>query len=165
MNSSFKLRYYPYATLRQQATLFEDFDNAQDYFQAMLAVMYENNGCGLAANQVGLLKRIFVMDVSKDRSNPLFIANPEIIDSSSELHVIEEACLSLPGISCRIWRPKEVLLRYCDENGIQKEMAFSDLASSCVQHEIDHLNGKMFPDRAASAAESKKLWKKYTPPK
>ncbi len=159
-----KLRYYPYPSLRQKAVLLQDFLLAPLYFKEMIDIMYDNSGCGLAANQVGLLFRIFVMDFSSDHSSPIFVANPEIIEFSSQTHEIEEGCLSLPGISHMVTRPKIISLRYFDENGHLQERVFSDLASSCVQHEIDHLDGKLFPDRTA-AHESAKLWRKYKPPR
>jgi peptide deformylase len=159
-----KLQYYPYPSLRQKAIVLQDFSLAPMYFHEMIQIMYTHDGCGLAANQVGLLSRVFVMDISADRSSPIFIANPEIIEFSSQTHQMEEGCLSLPGISHMVTRPRVVSLRYYDENSQPQEREFSDLASSCVQHEIDHLDGKLFPDRTASH-ESAKLWKKYKIPR
>ncbi len=162
---SMKLRYYPYPSLRQQALIFEDFSLAPGYYQAMLEIMYTHNGCGLAANQVGLLYRILVMDISDNQSQPMFMANPEIIQYSSQTHRIEEGCLSLPGISLKIERPQSIIVKYYDTLGMLHEDSFEGLASTCVQHEIDHLNGKLFPDRAHTTQESAKLWKKYNAPK
>lgn len=162
--SAVSLKYYPYQTLRQKALIFEDFDCAADYFDALKKIMYDHQGIGLAANQVGLLKRIFVMDLSESRDSPIFIANPEVLTTSKELHSVHEGCLSLPGIQAKIFRPKTVTLRYQNLEGLWVEQEFSDLASSCVQHEIDHLNGLMFPDKLSSAQDSAKIWKKYKAP-
>jgi peptide deformylase len=158
-----KLRYYPFSSLRQKALNLEDFSLAPQYFQILLDIMHTHNGCGLAANQIGLLKRIFVMDTSENKDEPIFCANPIILEHSSETQKIEEGCLSLPGISSIITRPQEILVRYSDENGVTQERTFQGLASSCFQHELDHLNGMLFPDRLVSHA-SQKIWKKYRPP-
>ncbi len=158
------LKYYPYPSLRQKACLFERFDLSEKYFEELLKIMYTNQGIGLAANQVGLLFRIFVMDLSEARNEPIFIANPTIISQSTDLHSVEEGCLSLPGIQAKIYRPKKITLRYQDLTGTWIEKDFSELASSCVQHEIDHLNGLMFPDRLKTSQESTKIWKKYKAP-
>ena len=109
--------------------------------------MYAAPGIGLAAVQVGILRRIVVIDISKDKEkNPIFLVNPEIIEKSTNTSVYEEGCLSLPGQFAEIERPAECTIRYIDYEGRQKQLKADGLLSTCVQHEIDHLNGVLFID-------------------
>jgi len=114
----------------------------------MLETMYAAPGIGLAAVQVGILRRIVVIDISKDKEkkNPIFLVNPEIIEKSTNTSVYEEGCLSLPGQFAEIERPAECTIRYIDYEGRQKQLKADGLLSTCVQHEIDHLNGVLFID-------------------
>ena len=114
----------------------------------MLETMYNAPGIGLAAIQVGILKRLVVIDVSKDqeKKEPLFLINPEIIHTSNKTSIYEEGCLSLPGQFAEIERPAECVLKYVDYQGIQKEMKAEGLLATCIQHEVDHLNGILFID-------------------
>ena len=154
------LKKFPYPSLRKKASLVEDFSEMGNVYEHMLAIMYENDGIGLAANQVGLLQRCFVMDLSENKSEPVFIINPEIINKSDSKQSIKEGCLSLPGLYHDVSRPKTILLRYINLEEKICEREFTGLASSCVQHEIDHLDGILFPDRILPTKQAA-LWKKY----
>jgi peptide deformylase len=111
--------------------------------------MYDAPGIGLAAPQIGVLDRIIVMDCVKDEDeapNPMVLINPEIIAASDETNVYEEGCLSIPDQFAEVTRPKQVQVRWMDLNGGEQNQEFDGLWATCVQHEIDHLNGKLFID-------------------
>jgi peptide deformylase len=113
----------------------------------MLETMYDAPGVGLAAPQVGVLKRLFVMDCIKEGvPEPMVLINPEIIASSQEMNVYEEGCLSIPDQYAEITRPSVVTVRWMGLDGAQCERQFSGLWATCAQHEIDHLNGRLFID-------------------
>ena len=114
----------------------------------MLETMYAAPGIGLAAVQVGILKRIIVIDISKEKEkkNPFFLINPEIIFKSEKTSSYEEGCLSLPGHFAEIERPSECRVTYIDYNGKKRELKASGILSTCIQHEVDHLNGVLFID-------------------
>ena len=114
----------------------------------MLECMYQNNGIGLAAPQVGILKRLVVVDCSdsKDIKKPLKLINPEIIKLSKNVSEFEEGCLSLPSQYAKVSRPSEITLKYKNIEGLTCEREFIGLEATCIQHEIDHLDGKLFVD-------------------
>lgn len=113
----------------------------------MLETMYDAPGVGLAAPQVGVLIRLFVMDCIKEGvPEPMVLINPEIISSSEDMHIYEEGCLSIPDQYAEITRPAEVTVRWMGLDGAQYERQFSGLWATCAQHEIDHLNGRLFID-------------------
>lgn len=114
----------------------------------MLETMYAAPGIGLAAIQVGVAKRVIVMDVSaKDEEpEPRFFANPEIVWASEELATYEEGCLSVPEIYDEVDRPARVRLRYLNYKGEEIEEEADGLFATCIQHEMDHLNGVLFID-------------------
>jgi peptide deformylase len=116
----------------------------------MIETMYGAPGIGLAANQVGKLNRLFVMDVNyrkNDQSrDATVLINPEIIWRSEEMSVMEEGCLSIPQQYADVERPRSVRVKYIDLAGQVQEMEGSDLTSHCLQHELDHLNGVLFVD-------------------
>ena len=114
----------------------------------MLETMYAAPGIGLAAVQIGVLKRLIVIDISKEKEkkNPIFLINPEIISLSKNTSIYEEGCLSLPGHFAEIERPSECQIKYIDYNGKRKELKANGLLATCIQHEIDHLNGILFID-------------------
>ena len=114
----------------------------------MLETMYAAPGIGLAAVQVGIPKRLIVIDISKDKEkkNPLFLVNPQIISQSDNKSTYEEGCLSLPGHFAEIERPAECLIKFIDYNGKEKELKAKGLLATCIQHEIDHLDGILFID-------------------
>ena len=113
----------------------------------MIDTMYSHSGVGLAAPQVGVLKRVVVMDCSEDGEKcPVTLINPEIVWSSEEVSKFEEGCLSIPQIREEIKRPSSVQVKFTNISGISKESYFEGLWATCIQHEIDHLNGKLFID-------------------
>jgi peptide deformylase len=115
----------------------------------MLETMYNAPGIGLAAPQVGVMQRVIVMDCVKDPeliARPMVLLNPEVIWSSEEVNTYDEGCLSIPDQYADVTRPKIVTVRWMDLEGAQHEETFDGLWSTCVQHEIDHLNGKLFID-------------------
>ena len=123
-------------------------DDIRKLMQDMLETMYDAPGIGLAAVQIGILKRLIVIDISKDekKRDPLFLINPVILKSSKKTSTYEEGCLSLPGQFAEIERPAECLLKYIDLSGKEKELKAEGLLSTCIQHEVDHLNGILFID-------------------
>jgi len=115
----------------------------------MLATMYDAPGVGLAAPQVGVLARIFVMDCVKEDGaapRPLVLVNPEVVWASDEINVYEEGCLSIPEEYAEVKRPARVRMRWTDLSGAVQEEEFAGLWATCAQHELDHLNGKLFID-------------------
>jgi peptide deformylase len=115
----------------------------------MLATMYAAPGIGLAAPQVGVLLRVIVMDCVKDPEvapRPMVLLNPEVIWASEEMNTYDEGCLSIPDQYADVTRPKVVTVRWMDLEGAIREETFDGLWATCVQHEIDHLNGKLFID-------------------
>jgi peptide deformylase len=114
----------------------------------MLETMYKAPGIGLAAPQIGILQRVIVVDVADkdEKPQPFAMANPEILWQSDETSVHNEGCLSLPDHYADVIRPKQVRLRYIDRGGEVRELDADNLLATCVQHEIDHLNGVLFID-------------------
>lgn len=115
----------------------------------MLDTMYDAPGVGLAAPQVGVLLRLFVMDCVKEPEapkRPMVLINPEITWRSDELNVYEEGCLSIPDHFAEVTRPAAVRVKWTDLDGEVQEEAFDGLWATCAQHEIDHLNGRLFID-------------------
>lgn len=115
----------------------------------MLETMYDAPGIGLAAPQVGILQRLIVMDCVKDeeaKPEPMVLFNPEVTWSSDEMNVYEEGCLSIPEEYGEVERPAEVRVKWLDVDGQEREREFDGLWATCVQHEIDHLNGRLFID-------------------
>ena len=139
----------PDPLLRKKSESLEKVDDElRKLLDDMLETMYSAPGIGLAAVQVGILKRLIVIDVSKekDKKSPLFLINPEIVTKSKTTSIYEEGCLSLPGHFAEIERPAECHVKYIDYNGKKKEFKASGLLSTCIQHEVDHLNGVLFID-------------------
>jgi peptide deformylase len=118
-------------------------------FDDMLETMYKAPGIGLAAVQIGVPQRLVVLDVAREgeEKRPLFLANPEVTWASEEFGEYEEGCLSIPEFFDLVQRPRDVKVRYLDRLGEPREMAASGLLATCLQHEIDHLNGILFIDR------------------
>lgn len=113
----------------------------------MLETMYDAPGVGLAAPQVGVTKRLLVMDCIKDGpAEPMVLINPVRVWSSEDLSVYEEGCLSIPDQYAEVKRPSEVTVRWMDLDGQEQERQFAGLWATCVQHEMDHLDGKLFID-------------------
>ena len=113
----------------------------------MLETMYDAPGIGLAAPQIGVMKRLIVMDCIKDGPpEPMALINPQVLWSSEDLGSYEEGCLSIPDQYAEVRRPSSVKVGWMDLNGMMQERLFEGLWATCVQHEIDHLNGKLFID-------------------
>ena len=139
----------PAPILRQKSEPLEQVDNSiRKLLDEMLQTMYTAPGIGLAAVQVGILKRLIVIDISKqeEEKKPLFLINPEISFRSKETSIFEEGCLSIPGYFAEIERPAKCNVKFIDYNGKKKELETEGLLATCVQHEIDHLNGVLFID-------------------
>ena len=139
----------PDPILRKKSERLEKVDDEiKKLLDDMLETMYAAPGIGLAAVQIGILKRLIVIDISKEneKKNPIFLINPVIISRSSDTSVYEEGCLSLPGHFAEIERPAECKVEYIDYDGKKKEIKAKGLLSTCIQHEVDHLNGVLFID-------------------
>ncbi len=124
----------------------------QKFMDDMLETMYASHGIGLAATQVGDLRRVIVMDIAQREGGrePMFLVNPEITWKSEEENIYMEGCLSFPDQFAEVCRPKKVKLRYLDYDGKQHEIEADELLATCIQHEIDHLNGVVFVDYISS---------------
>lgn len=139
-----KILKYPDPFLFKKVKPVIKFDSSLEALgQEMLVAMHENNGVGLAANQVGVDKRIFVMQCALDKPSYIFI-NPVIVRVSFETNNHEEGCLSLPNIYAPIPRAKTVTLGWKDTQGQAHEQTFENLEAVCIQHEIEHLDGIVF---------------------
>jgi peptide deformylase len=124
-------------------------DELRRLAEDMLETMYDAPGSGLAAPQVGVLRRVFVMDSAKKEGvepKPMVVLNPEIVAASDETKVYEEGCLSIPEIFADVERPAEVTMRWMGLDGEEHEQGFDGFAAVCVQHELDHLNGRLYID-------------------
>ncbi|MBA2962964.1 MULTISPECIES: peptide deformylase [Ramlibacter] len=119
-------------------------DRVRQLIADMLETMYEAQGIGLAATQVDVHERVVVIDISEDRNQPLVLVNPEITWSSPERQVNDEGCLSVPGIYDGVERASRVRVRALDEQGRSRELEADGLLAVCIQHEMDHLLGKVF---------------------
>jgi len=141
-------------------------DALRELMQNMIATMYQENGIGLASVQVGILKRVLVMDIDYEiedhnhhhnhdncsgvhvkNSNPQYFINPEIIEFSKNNSSFNEGCLSFPGARAEVIRPESIKLKYLDFNGEKQVKEFDGISATCLQHEIDHLNGITFVDK------------------
>ena len=144
----------PDPILSKKAFPVELVDNSiRKLMDDMLATIYEDKGVGLAANQVGVLKRVMVIDLQEDDKQkrpegfyPLFIANPEILESSDEIIEADEGCMSLPDQRIPVARPESVKVKYLDYNNKTQELATGGWLARAIQHEMDHLDGKLLID-------------------
>ena len=139
----------PDPRLKITAMPVDKIDSAvRKFMDDLLDTMYAAPGIGLAAPQVGVAKRILVIDLAhKDSPRaPLQIVNPELIWTSEELESNEEGCLSLPDHYAEIKRPKSARIRYLDQQSVGRELEATGMLSACLQHEIDHLDGRLFVD-------------------
>ncbi len=137
---------YPDPRLRTKAQPVEIVDDEiRKLASDMLETMYAAPGIGLAATQVDVHKRLLVVDVSDDRSKPLCLINPDIMEKDG-VEVMEEGCLSVPGIYEKVERADHIRVRALDTNGEVFEMEAEGLLAVCIQHEMDHLDGKLFVD-------------------
>ena len=138
---------YPDPILAKTAEVVTEFNDELKQLAADMAeTMYAAPGIGLAANQVGVLKRIIVIDITEDHSDLRVFVNPEVVAHSEELEEFEEGCLSLKGLYEKVKRPDRVKVRAQDLDGKPFELEADGLLAVCVQHEIDHLHGVVFID-------------------
>jgi len=139
----------PAPVLRKKAKPIERVDaDLRRLMDEMLATMYDAPGIGLAAPQIGISRRLIVMDPAKDEvpKTPLVMVNPEILERSKGMRVHEEGCLSIPDFTAEIKRPAMTRVSYIDREGKTQEVELEGIWSTLVQHEIDHLNGILFID-------------------
>ena len=141
---------HPDARLKKTSVQVESINDALiELAEDMMETMYDAPGIGLAAPQIGVLERLIVMDCAKkedEEPDPIIMLNPLITGSSEEKSVYEEGCLSIPDHFAEVTRPELVQVEWVDLDGKQHSEEFDGLKSTCIQHEIDHLNGKLFID-------------------
>jgi peptide deformylase len=149
----FKVRIIGDPVLRKKATKVEKIDDEfKELLDNMTNVMYKEDGVGLAAPQVGISKRFFIMDDGKKLRK---VINPEIVEFIGEDVVYEEGCLSIPGIFINVKRPEGIKVKYIDEEGNEIEEELHDYTARIFQHEYDHLEGILFVDKVSTAAKAK----------
>jgi peptide deformylase len=141
-------------------------DDIRALMDDMLETMYAAPGIGLAATQIGEMKRVLVLDVAKRQdeeasAEPMAFANPEIVWSSEEISTYNEGCLSIPEIYEEVERPARIRVRYLDRDNAQREIEADGILATCLQHEIDHLNGVLFIDHI-SRLKREMISKKFT---
>ncbi|NOT10669.1 MAG: peptide deformylase [Methylococcaceae bacterium] len=137
---------FPDERLRKKAAKVETVDyKIKKLADDMLETMYESRGVGLAATQVNVHQRVIVIDVSENKDTPLYLINPEIIEKDG-VEESEEGCLSVPGFFEKVKRAEHIRVKALNRDGQTYEFEARDLLAVCVQHEIDHLNGKLFVD-------------------
>jgi len=151
-----QIRQYPDAALRMEARPVVEFDDElRSLVERMKLLMVDANGIGLAATQVGVLRRVFVFQRGED--DVAAIANPEIVERSEETEVSDEGCLSIQGITVPVERAFEVTIVGKDENGHDVRYELKDYSARCVQHETDHLDGVLMIDRTTPEARREAL--------
>jgi len=137
---------FPDPRLRTKAQPVSVFDKAlHDLIDAMFATMYAAPGIGLAATQVNVHKQLLVLDVSEEKNEPMVLINPKIVASEGS-QTYQEGCLSVPGIFDEVKRAAKIRLRSQDAGGVVGEQDYEDILAVCIQHEMDHLQGKLFVD-------------------
>tara|TARA_Y100000590_G_scaffold237720_1_gene267514 strand:+ start:1978 stop:2502 length:525 start_codon:yes stop_codon:yes gene_type:complete len=147
----------PNKILREKSLPVEKVDKEiQKLMDDMLETMYAAPGIGLAAIQVGVPKRVIVMDLARENEskNPMYFINPEIIKKSENNSTYEEGCLSVPGQFAEIDRPDKCHIKYLDYNGEHKEIKAEGMLATCIQHEMDHLEGILFIDYLSKLKKS-----------
>jgi len=146
-----KILEFPDPRLRTKATPVEVVDDAlRAFIGDMFETMYDAPGIGLAATQVDVHKRLLVTDVSVDRDQPFVLINPEILEKDG-VTVTDEGCLSVPGYYEEVERAEHIKVRFLDRDGVEIEMDAHGLLAVCIQHEMDHLDGKLFVDYLSEA--------------
>jgi len=151
-----QIRQYPDAALKMRAREVTEFDDElRSLVERMKLLMVDANGIGLAATQVGVLRRVFVFQRREDEVDA--VVNPEIIERSEETDVADEGCLSIQGINVPVERSLEVTIVGKDENGNDVRYELEDYAARCVQHETDHLDGVLMIDRTTPEARREAL--------
>jgi len=146
-----KILEFPDPRLRTKATSVDAVDDAMRKLIAdMFETMYAAPGIGLAATQVDVHKRLLVTDITSDQSQPLVFINPEILEKDG-VTVSDEGCLSVPGYYEEVERAEHIRVRFLDRQGEEQQMEAEGLLAICIQHEIDHLDGKLFVDYLSEA--------------
>lgn len=141
-----EILHFPDARLRTVAVDVTRFDDElREFVDDMFETMYDAPGIGLAATQVNRHERILVADVSSEKNSPICLINPELIETEGEGET-EEGCLSVPGQYEKVRRPERIRVRYQDFDGQSHELEADGLLAVCIQHEMDHLQGKLFVD-------------------
>ncbi len=142
---------YPDPRLRKSSEPVREFDDdLHQLIRDMTETMYAASGIGLAAIQVGVARRVIVMDISRDRNDLQVFINPEVIDFEEGQVEFEEGCLSVPGVNATVARSARVIIKAQDVSGIPFEREADELLAVCIQHEVDHLNGKVIVDYLSS---------------
>ncbi|MGE3919902.1 MAG: peptide deformylase [Gammaproteobacteria bacterium] len=151
-----KILFIPDPRLREQTEVITDFKDPelQQLIDDMIETMYHAHGVGLAATQVGISKRVAVIDVSDTRDKPMVLINPEIVERSNMVS-FQEGCLSVPGHYDHLERANKVKLKAFDRDGKPYELEAEDLFAECIQHEIDHLYGKLYIDYLSPFKQSR----------
>ena len=156
------IQFVPDSVLRKSALPVENItDKTLQLLDDMAETMYDAPGIGLAGPQVGELKRLIVMDCSRDdeKSELWQMINPEVIELSEDNSTLEEGCLSIPGHTAEVSRPDWIKLRFTDIKGKEQQIKAEGLLAACIQHEIDHLNGILFIDHI-SKLKRDIIWRK-----
>ena len=142
--------HFPDPRLRNKAQVVKSFDqDLHKFANDMLETMYQANGIGLASTQVNDPRRVVVIDISEDRNEPRILVNPEILQREGE-QKMDEGCLSVPGIYEPVIRATHIRVRTQDTRGEVTEFEADDLLAVCIQHELDHLDGKLFIDNLSN---------------
>ncbi len=163
----YKIRFIGDPILRKVAAPITEFDkDLKKFARDMIEVMHVEDGIGLAAPQIGISKQIIAVDASElvEDEYPRVFINPEILESSGEW-VVEEGCLSIPGVREEVKRPEKILLKFQDETGELFTEEYSGWLARILQHEIDHLNGILFVDRISPVRRNLLIVNKMIPEK
>ncbi len=149
------LVFYPDVRLAQPCAAVEG-ENLSGVIANMFDTMYAAPGRGLAGPQVGVMKRIFVMDCTwkEGAKTPMAFLDPEILAASAEKDTLDEGCLSIPGLMVPVVRPTEITVRWKDAHGTVQEQSFDGFEARCIQHEMDHLDGRVTLDHLSEAARA-----------
>lgn len=150
---------YPDSGLRETCQPIPEMTDALDkLIDEMFYTMYDAPGIGLAAPQVAVQQRLIVVDVSETKDQPIALLNPEVVKSAGKI-TWEEGCLSIPGVYAKVNRPSDILVRGMDRDGKLIEFEANELLAVCIQHEIDHLNGKLFIDHLSGLKRTRAIQK------
>ncbi len=166
MANLFDILIYPHEILSARAKPVEKIDQEfQDFVDRMIRTMYVAKGVGLAANQVGSLLRVVVMDISQERGREQIVLVNPVITAAEGSEKAEEACLSVPGYAATLVRPSEVEVKGFDRHGKEISLQGDGLFARCVQHELDHLDGICYVDRLSPLKKGlfRKKWRKIHP--
>lgn len=150
--------------LHQKSKFVENIPQEKELIEDMIDTMYANNGIGLAAVQVGILKRIFIVDIEEYTDGAMVFVNPEIVEKSLDTFTYKEGCLSIPSKlkeeerPCyEITRPRSIKIQFQDLRGKEQSLVAEDLFATCIQHEYDHLNGILFIDHIQNLESRKEM--------